>query len=132
MLALTVRQPWAYAIVAGLKSVENRTWSTTVRGRVAIHAALSREDTTDVFPDGTPVDADALAYGSIIGTVEIVDCVRASACKGDVWAEGPWCFVLANPVLFAQPVACKGSLAFWRTPDAIAEAMTKAVAVVTP
>lgn len=36
--ALTVRQPWAWAITCGAKTVENRTWSTRYRGPLVIHA----------------------------------------------------------------------------------------------
>lgn len=37
--ALTVQQPWAFAIAEGLKDVENRTWNTHYRGALAIHTA---------------------------------------------------------------------------------------------
>jgi hypothetical protein len=36
--ALCVRQPWADLIVAGVKDVENRTWSTRHRGPLVIVA----------------------------------------------------------------------------------------------
>lgn len=44
MLALTVKQPWAWATAAGIKPVENRAWrpSPKVIGqRIAIHAGKS-------------------------------------------------------------------------------------------
>ena len=37
--ALTVHQPWAWAIINGRKRVENRNRSTRVRGRIAIHSS---------------------------------------------------------------------------------------------
>ncbi len=39
MKALTVRQPWAWALMEGGKDIENRKWATTYRGPLAIHAA---------------------------------------------------------------------------------------------
>ena len=39
MKAITIKQPWASLIVAGIKDIENRTWKTSFRGRVLIHAA---------------------------------------------------------------------------------------------
>jgi hypothetical protein len=39
--ALTIRQPWASLIIAGIKDVENRTWSTGYRGELVIHAGRS-------------------------------------------------------------------------------------------
>ena len=41
MLALSVRQPWAWAIARGHKVIENRDWDTRFRGTLAIHASLS-------------------------------------------------------------------------------------------
>lgn len=38
MRALTVRQPWAWAIAAGYKTIENRTTNWSYRGPLAIHA----------------------------------------------------------------------------------------------
>ena len=40
MLALSIRQPWAWLILRAGKDVENRDWSTKVRGRVLIHASV--------------------------------------------------------------------------------------------
>ncbi|MCU1592441.1 MAG: 8, gp08 [Frankiales bacterium] len=44
MKALTVRQPWAWAIATGAKTVENRTRGTAYRGPLAIHAGLGWSD----------------------------------------------------------------------------------------
>ena len=46
-IALSVRQPWAWALLFGGKDVENRTWSTRHRGRIWIHAS-KREIADDV------------------------------------------------------------------------------------
>jgi ASCH domain len=40
MKALSVRQPWAWLIVQGFKGIENRTWQTSFRGTVLIHAGM--------------------------------------------------------------------------------------------
>lgn len=39
MRTLSVRQPYATLIVAGVKKIENRTWRTEHRGRIYIHAS---------------------------------------------------------------------------------------------
>lgn len=44
MMALTVKQPWAWAIVHSTKRVENRTWpppDKIIRQRIAIHAGAT-------------------------------------------------------------------------------------------
>ena len=38
LIALTVKQPWASAIIYGDKDIENRVWRTGYRGRLLIHA----------------------------------------------------------------------------------------------
>ena len=40
MKALSIRQPWIWAMFHLGKDVENRTWSTGVRERVMLHASL--------------------------------------------------------------------------------------------
>lgn len=42
MKAYTVYQPYAYATVAGIKHYETRPRRTSIRGRVAVHAAKKR------------------------------------------------------------------------------------------
>ena len=39
MKCLTVTQPWASLIAIGAKRIESRSWSTSYRGPLAIHAA---------------------------------------------------------------------------------------------
>jgi ASCH domain len=75
--ALSVKQPWAALIVAGVKSVEVRTWGTSRRGPVLIHAARI----PDPRPEGwalVPPDLRKLADlgGGIIGVAELVGCVE--------------------------------------------------------
>ncbi|WP_219085665.1 hypothetical protein [Microbacterium resistens] len=50
MRILTVRQPWAWAIIHGGKDVENRTTNIAggYRGPVAIHAGLRYDERTDL------------------------------------------------------------------------------------
>lgn len=39
--ALTIKQPWAALIIAGIKDVENRSWTTPHRGLLLIHAGIT-------------------------------------------------------------------------------------------
>lgn len=43
MKALTLHQPWASLVACGAKSIETRSWSTSYRGPLAIHAGKSTE-----------------------------------------------------------------------------------------
>lgn len=85
--ALSVRQPWAHAIIYFDKDVENRSWQAVnhglrVRGRIAIHAAkglgkVEYEEARKLVNSRgwTCPDASALRRGGIIGSVEVVDVV---------------------------------------------------------
>ena len=96
MRVITVRQPWAWAIVHGGKDVENRTRNIagSYRGPVAIHAALADADNA---PDSVWLDAmrdrdttvlrepgKSLARwqprGVVIGVVDLADVHTDEEC----------------------------------------------------
>lgn len=130
MKALTIRQPWAWAIFHAGKDIENRDWPTRLRGRIAIHAAKGM--TFDEYHDfcelqgnilkagfGSDVIVPAfdwLPRGVIVGTAEIVDCVSES---GSPWFFGNYGFVLKNAQPLDKPIPCRGALGFWDVPEDI-------------
>lgn len=134
MKALTVRQPFAYLIAAGIKRIENRTWPTSHRGALAIHAGRSPPD-ADALDDlgrlGFPIPA-GLTYGAIVAVVELLDCVALANLPrdlaGDPFAGGPWCWILADarPV---GPIPCKGKLGLWAAPGGIAAKLRESARV---
>lgn len=86
MKALTIWQPWASLIACGAKIYETRSWKTSYRGRIAIHAAkkdpcklslIGLEDfekaTKEVF-DKEDLSWCFLPRGEIIATAELVNC----------------------------------------------------------
>ncbi|MGL4423455.1 MAG: ASCH domain-containing protein, partial [Gemmataceae bacterium] len=76
-VALSVRQPWAALILAGIKSLELRTWPTQRRGRIWIHAGRLPEVRSAAW-DQLPSDASFRALlrctGGLLGQVTITDC----------------------------------------------------------
>jgi hypothetical protein len=52
----------------------------------------------------------SLHRGAIIGEVDIVDCVNRNTSP---WFVGKYGFILANPVLYGNPITCKGKLSFF-------------------
>jgi hypothetical protein len=120
--ALSIRQPWAWLILNAGKDIENRSWNTTTRGRILIHA--SNGMTTVEYNDAAayawergvkiPHQTNVMRSG-IVGSVEIVDCVTSSDSP---WFMGPYGFVLRNPIILPfQP--CKGALKFFNAPSGI-------------
>lgn len=121
MKAISVRQPWAHAIVHMGKTVENRTWATKYRGPLAIHASGSMSaaeyrrfgEFVEEERIGRVPARSELQLGGIIGIADLVSCVDWSTSR---WFFGPHAFVLRNvrPVPF---VPVKGGLNLW-APDA--------------
>jgi hypothetical protein len=115
MKALTVRQPWADLIVAGVKDVENRSWRTHYRGPLVIHSARRRPTPADVEMAeaiGGPLPfTEWLDLGRVIGRVTLLDCVRDSTSP---WAEeGAWHWLLDNPVSMVALNVVQGRLGLW-------------------
>jgi hypothetical protein len=118
MKALSVRQPWAWAIVTGIKTVENRSRPTRHRGPLVIHASRSRRslrgDFSNLLPNLPPVEQ--LDFGALVGVVEVVDCVPVAEVEGDPFAVGPWCWLLAGARRI-RPIPFKGQVAMFKVPD---------------
>lgn len=117
MRAISIRQPWAWLIVNGHKTVENRDWVTAYRDPVLIHAGktLTKRYWAEIHEwvaiqfgiEIPPIDR--LGRGGIVGEARIVDCVSHHASP---WFMGPHAFVLegARPLPFFE---CTGSLGFF-------------------
>ena len=113
--ALSVRQPWAWLIVSGLKDIENRPRRTHHRGPLLIHAGLSHDscsaDNIEWLEKEYRVHIPAeLDTGGIVGVVDVVDCVESHASK---WFKGRFGWVLVNPRRM-KFCACKGALGVFR------------------
>lgn len=130
MKVLTIRQPWASAILGGGKDVENRTWRTSYRGPLAIHAAsrlddgvLHRDTRTEAraYWSSAGFDVDTLTLGAIVGVVDVIGCVPAQECDSDwanCWEGGPsFCWLLDDPRALVEPIPAKGRLGLWEWPE---------------
>lgn len=109
MIALSIKQPWAWLIVNGYKDIENRSWPTRFRGRVLIHAGKRHDGSPNEWDWPHIQRPDHLDYGGIVGEAEIVDCVQQHASE---WFQGEYGFVIRN----ARPLpfqACRGQLGFF-------------------
>lgn len=123
-LAISVRQPWAWAILHAGKDIENRSraisWGGIPPRRMAIHAAkgMTRDEYEDAahFMKSIGVECP-LAYdllrGGIIGSVVVHRFVSNHTSR---WFFGPIGMVLRDPVPAVEPVPCAGALGWfaWR------------------
>ena len=121
-IALSVRQPWAWAIVAGHKKIENRSAGSIAAGgmdcrRIAVHAAAGLKE--EEFRWGhwrlhrhgvsCPHPSD-LTRGAIIGTVDVVDIVSESDSE---WFGGQMGLVLEDATT-CTPIPCPGALGYFQ------------------
>jgi hypothetical protein len=118
MKALSIQQPWAWLIVNGFKDVENRDWSTNLRGRVAVHAGKKIDEAAYRwmhinFPAITLPPTSQLERGGIVGTVEITGCVSHSESR---WFQGEYGFLLARPTR-CNLIPLRGQLGFFEVPE---------------
>ena len=102
---LTVKQPWAWAIIYAGKDVENRTWipKGDYRGPIIIHAGKAFDYKGYNWMKGNKGILKAelpkpqhFKLGGIIGEVDFRKAVRSM--KFSPWMFGPWGWVLENPM----------------------------------
>lgn len=78
MKALSVRQPWAAAIVTGLKTIETRTYYTKYRGPLLIVSSKSCDKVMMDYVLSLVNDRERflanMFYGHAVATVNLVDC----------------------------------------------------------
>ena len=117
--ALSIKQPFAFLIAHGIKTIENRNSLKNFRGHFLIHAGAKFDDhwrdkikysgiikMIEVLMER---NADKLKCGGIIGHAEITDCLQK--CES-VWFTGKNGFVVERPKPIPF-VKCKGQLSFF-------------------
>jgi hypothetical protein len=103
--AISIRQPFAWAVIHAGKDVENRSaphrFKPAVGCRVYIHASkgMTRVEYEHAAGFMTSVGVrcpapDDLAFGGVIGSVLVIDIVTRHRSR---WFSGPHALVLADP-----------------------------------
>lgn len=132
--AISVKVPWADAIVDGHKPIENRSGGFPKGYRGILYIATSRT----VSERGQTDARILLAYrgyhypdtqrGAIIGSVLVTDIHPDTGCCRP-WGESEYVngyggavrdvthLVLEDAVRLEHPVPCRGRLGIWNVPD---------------
>ena len=119
MKVLTIKEPWASLIVQGFKKYEFRSWKTNYRGKILIHAGLSKEN-VEVFEE---YNLD-ISSGEIIGEAYITDCTlvddifdkKLREIDKNVYGNdhvGLYAFKLDRVVKYKRKIKAKGKLGLW-------------------
>lgn len=124
-LALSVRQPWAWAIVYAEKDCENRGpmmlrhLPKPIERRIAIHAAkgMTRDEyeSGSDFMSGLGISCPPpheLRRGGIIGAVDVIRVTKPSQPPQSRWYFGPRALMLANAVP-CDFIPCVGALGYF-------------------
>lgn len=135
MKALSIQQPWAYCITHGTKRVENRSWYTSYRGPLLIHAAKTFQTGMeyDINVDSPEMDVYAMQQsyrGGIVGICHLANCIspkRPELVARDqrIWSDPEqFKFVLCEVRAFANPIPYRGFQKIFDIPDdVVAEAL---------
>ena len=131
MKAITIQQPWAHLIIHGYidaegrvhrKDVENRRWWIDYRGPLAIHAGKGTVTLNEDHLLLYGLKVSDMAFGAVIGIVEMFDCVPLRDCPDSQWAEGSFCHLYRSPRAI-DPVPCKGALGLWTVSEELLAAI---------
>lgn len=133
MKALTLLQPWASLIACGAKTIETRSWATSHRGEIAIHAALADAKADPRFMD---ICESVFFYsryglhmpkGKVIAIATLTDCIvmtkdmidkLSESVRGQnelffgIWDVGRYAWMLSN-VRMIEPVPARGMQRLW-------------------
>lgn len=123
IFAISVRQPWAWAIIHAGKDIENRVKRAITMGQMdrhkhlAIHAAngMTRDEYESAreFMQSLDVDCprpDALVRGAVIGAARVAGVCNDSESP---WFFGPWGLRLQEQSA-CDPIPCSGLLGTFR------------------
>ncbi|XP_025078009.1 activating signal cointegrator 1-like isoform X2 [Pomacea canaliculata] len=136
-MCLSMHQPWASLLVAGIKMHEGRSWYTAHRGRLWIASTAkfpSSQEITDMenhyqnlynqeeeFPKDYPV-------GCLLGCVDVVDCLsqeeyRKKFPEGE--STSPYVFICENPQELVIKFPMKGKHKIYKLESSVLQAAKK-------
>lgn len=134
MRALTLWQPWAWAVVAGHKPIENRPWPiprSMIGVPFALHAGKRWDERgADAIADLLDLDElppAARVTGAIVGTAVVSSAsilgvgVRRDTPPGILpvewrrWFFGPYGWPITGTAI-PEPIPCRGLQGFWPLP----------------
>lgn len=139
MKAISVLNPWAVLLAIGARQYETRSWPTTYRGPIAIHASkkftgvqheicFSEPFATVLMRDlfkNEPLGAflmHRIKCGAVLATGELTACFNTESIShvmseqelafGD-FARGRFAWCIERVKLLETPAECAGKLGLW-------------------
>jgi activating signal cointegrator 1 len=143
MKAITLTQPWASLVAIGAKHIDTRSWRTSYRGPLAIHAAKTfptwAQERCDQEPffsalrrmetiDASRPLAPQLPCGCVLAVAFLEACLRIEEREfpaepersfGD-YRSGRYAWILRSIMRLPTPLAARGALSLWEWDISIA------------
>ena len=128
MKVLSLTEPYATLIKNGMKTIETRSWKTSYRGKLYIHASSTKipkayKDNKELM---SLVDINDLNYGNIICMCDLVDCVqmtdefindikknKKNEYITGIYSNGRYAWIFKNIEILNNPIKAKGHLGIW-------------------
>ena len=139
----TLHQPWASLIAVGAKRIETRSWATSYRGWLAIHAGRRIPDSAllDSEPFASALGLNAHGVWLPLGSIVAVAHLERIAPTGDAgtipllcqrrgwdweterlfgdFTPGRFGWVLTDVQSLREPIPCRGAQGLWPVPDSV-------------
>ena len=136
MKALTVWQPWATLLASGRKKYETRSWATSYRGPIAIHAAkrpvrrtigtldagssllerlkslFSRREELELLPHGAIIGTAILEHCHLIDEAFIAKLSPQELDLGD-FTPGRYAWEFSHMTIVAPSIPARGAQGLW-------------------
>jgi len=149
MKALSVKQPWAWAICnlpkEYQKDIENRTWKTTYHGDFLIHASKSFDKEgyerlvvylKTLGYQGEIPKPHEFVKGAIIGISYLNRIANNNsvyfANTDSIWYEGEFGFMLEDSRALINPIPLKGKLNFFEVDNNLVRSELEKIVKKTP
>lgn len=148
IVALSLTEPWAVLMPLGAKKVETRSWRTSYRGWVAIHASkVFPKDARDLaveedyffsalFLHGGYESVGDLPLGAIVAVGRLVGCRPTEELRihlseqerafGD-YSPGRWAWIFEDVHRLPEPIPANGSRRLWTPEPAVHERLEEFV-----
>ena len=127
MKVLSLTEPYATLIKIGVKKIETRSWKTSYRGKLYIHASSTKipkeyKNNKELM---NLVNVNELNFGNIICSCNLVDCIEMTdkfieevkknkeeyICG--VYKVGRYAWILEDIKVLENPILAKGHLGIW-------------------
>lgn len=140
---LTLTQPWASAIAAGLKTYETRSWRTAWRGDLLIHASKNYPPDARAFastPDSKGFTLESILdvigqpaksfAGMIVASATLMAMVPTDQLRFELedlelslgnYSDGRWAWKLGNVWLPERPRVALGKQGLWKPHESLLE-----------